>query len=353
MHLSGKSYVPILSLRPSEMNALEYLPDLAKDNMTPVILLAPWMNSKTLNQAIERVQRAFPGRSFILDIDRNYEIPSSSDINEAKQKWLDLSRADGDCKIWYDFCNDFMNVVPCLRVNSDIDQQLKNIQTTGREFSVRLTPDIYQSSSKMNVLISSLKQVDIPYSIIIDGEWVANPLLLAESHERVIRNYINQLGDNLIIVSSCTSMLKDFQDISGVKEFPFSNHNLVEQVARATNRKIIYSDWGSTRPREPARPLRQPLPRIDYPTTSNSWLIARDSDWTYKDAAKQIVSSANWDSNLKLWGLSLISATANGEEKGIDNPRTNTAARINIHLYRQSMLGIQNDGFDADAPWID
>ncbi|MDI2113081.1 beta family protein [Commensalibacter nepenthis] len=352
MHLSGKNYVPILSLRPSEMNALEYLLDPAKDQMTPVILLAPWANSKTLNQAVERVQRAFPGRSFILDIDRNYEIPSSSNINEAKQKWLDLSKASGDCKIWYDFCDEFMNVVPCLRINGDIDQQLKNIQTIGKEFSVRLTPDIYQSPSRMSVLISSLKQVDIPYSIIIDGEWTNDPLSLAGSHERVVTNYINQLGDNLTIVSSCTSMLKNFQDISGIKEFPFSNHNLVEQVARSTNRKIIYSDWGSARPREPAKIARTPLPRIDYPTTSNSWLIARKNDWTYEDAAKQIVSSANRDLNLDLWGMNLIRATANGK-KGIDNPRANTAARINIHLYRQAMLGIQNDGFVADAPWID
>lgn len=352
MHLSGKNYVPILSLRPSEMNALEYLPDLAKDHITPVILLAPWVNSKTLNQAIERVQRAFPGRPFILDIDRNYEIPSQSNINDAKQDWLDLSQADGDCKIWYDFCDNFMNVVPCLRVYGDIDQQLKNIQTIGKEFSVRLTPDIYQLPNKMNALVSSLKQVDIPYSIIIDGEWIDDPLSLAGLHERVVRVYINQLGDNLTIVSSCTSMLKNFQDISGIKEFPFSNHNLVEQVARATNRKIIYSDWGSTRPREPARPLKQPLPRIDYPTTSNSWLIARESDWTYKDAAKQIVSSVNWDSNIDLWGMGLIKATADGR-KGIDNPRANTAARINIHLYRQSMLGIQKDSFVTDAPWMD
>lgn len=355
MHLSGKDYVPTLSLRPGEMNALEYLPDAAKERMTPVILLAPWVNSKTLNQAVERIQRAFPGRKFILDIDRNYTIPFDSMLNAAKEEWNKLSEADGDCADWYEFCANFQGIVPCLRLrsNSDINLQLEDIRKTGIEFSVRLTPDIYVDTVRMQGLFDSLKDIETPYSIIIDGEWTNNALSLFEQHEMIIKNYLNNLGSHVHIVSSCTSMIKDFQSIDGLKDISFSNRDLTQQLGQITNRQIIYGDWGSTRPRELKSMRRTPIPRIDYPTSHNSWLISRPTDRLYQHAAQDIIQNKDWDLGMiDLWGVNLIKATAEGK-KGIDNPRTNTAARINIHLYRQSMLGNSQNNFDEDALWID
>ena len=85
MTLDGIDYAPTLAIRASEMNGLHYLPGATKDRMTPCILLAPWANAGSLAKAMERVERAYRGRAYFLDIDRDYEL---TNLESAPQQEL-------------------------------------------------------------------------------------------------------------------------------------------------------------------------------------------------------------------------------------------------------------------------
>jgi hypothetical protein len=137
---------------------------------------------------------------------------------------------------------------------------------------------------------------------------------------------------------------------------PFSNRQVVEQVARGSNRaRIVYGDWGSTRPRETTEFASRPVDRVDYPS-DQAWIIARNRDerWTFRDAARAIVSSPDWNGNLGIWGEEMILNTTINEELGINTPQKNVAARVNIHLHRQAFYGeppMEPSAFDEE--WRD
>ena len=107
-----KNYVPTLAIRPSEMKGLEFLPGKIKDQITPCILLAPWAGISPLNRAIKRVERAFPGRNYFLDIDRNYQYSNLE--GQAQQELLCLSDSANWTK-WIEFIKKNEHVFPCIQ----------------------------------------------------------------------------------------------------------------------------------------------------------------------------------------------------------------------------------------------
>ena len=100
--LGDKQYVPTLSVRASEMNGLEFLPSATKDRLLPCFLLAPWVNSSSLERAIDRIQRAFPNRHYCLDIDRDYQF---TDLDSPPQvELVNLRLANGAFQNLDKFC---------------------------------------------------------------------------------------------------------------------------------------------------------------------------------------------------------------------------------------------------------
>ena len=109
------TYVPTLAVRPSEMNGLEQLPALSKDRMLPVFLLAPWVNSNSLEKTVERAEKAFPHRQYVLDLDRDYEIDIPR--TEPQRELRDLFDSSGCFENWWNFISQFPNIRPCLQLD--------------------------------------------------------------------------------------------------------------------------------------------------------------------------------------------------------------------------------------------
>ncbi|WP_276606145.1 beta family protein [Paracoccus liaowanqingii] len=356
MHLTGKSYVPTLAIRPSEMNALEYVPGISKDAMVPLILLAPWATSKSLSSAVDRVKRAYPGRQFILDVDRDY-VPSNATGSPAQAEFMALRSPANRFSAWWTFWKSVPEAIPCLQLEGqtieDLRMQILDIQLEGREFCLRI--ELGRMSQNVSEAISVLQDIGTAdFSVVLEGGWVADPILLYARINGLLNGALKLLDGRVPIVASCTSMIKDFTSIVGVAEIEFSNRQLVDQIRRNSNRQtIIYGDWGSTRPREYTGG-RTPLPRVDYPSEAR-WLIARNriEDWGFPEAALAIVQSPYWTGGLGVWGEDLIRATAEGDEFAIDTPQKNVAARVNIHLHRQALYGQDVVGLNLDEPWVD
>ena len=351
------TYVPTLAVRPSEMNALEQLPGLTKDQMRPVFLLAPWATAKNLTKTVERVEKAFANRQYFLDLDRDYIIPSPE--NEPQHEFQELLNDSNCYEEWWRFVESLPNAQPCVQLYGQtskcIRDQVEKAQTLGRQFCLRveLKRNVQNLPDVVDVL-NSIGTAD--YIIILEGGWTQDPLSLFSNFLALINGVLQMVDADVPIVVSSTSMLKDFQNIQNSEEVPFNNRALMDRIKANTNRRyILYGDWGSTRPREPSSHRQRPLDRIDYPTPQ-SWIIARNREdrWTYKDAAKQIVhNSGFWDGKLNIWGENMILQTIVNPDFGINTPQKNVASRINIHLHRQAFYEADLSGIDFDDDWED
>ena len=358
MVLENKSYVPTLAIRASEMNGLEFLPGATKDRMTPCILLAPWVNSRTLERAIDRVQLALPNRNYFLDLDRDYQFTNlESQSQQELARLLDPANAFSN---WIDFVKQHDRVWPCIQSRSQseggIRQQITAFQKMERPYCMRIVRDRFPNN--FNEIVSAFSAGGAAdFVIILEGGWTRDPLSLAVWFSGVIAEGLQNIDANVPVILSCTSMPKMFSAFSGITQVPFNNRQLVEQISRNSNRNtVIYGDWGSTRPREPGGFANRPLDRIDYPT-ENSWYIVRnkDEEWDFESAAEELVeNTAIWDGNLNIWGEEMIYQTSINEEIGIDTPQKNVAARVNIHLHRQAFYGVPGlDEMNFDEDWED
>lgn len=350
------NYVPTLAIRASEMNGLEQLPGLTKDRMQPLFLLAPWTTATTLAKAVERAEKAFPDRRYFLDLDRDYAITNPE--ADAQAELLELFSPHDSYANWWDFVADYPCACPCLQLKGQdaegISIQIGRAQQLGREFCLRIV--LHRFPPNLAEAVAALNEIGTAdFTVILEGGWTSDPLSLAVQFSGLIGGVLGDLDAQVPIVVSCTSMPRGFEDIEGRKPIHFSNRALVAQIARDNNRRrIVYGDWGSTRPREPAGHKQRPHDRIDFPT-DDSWIIARKrGKWDFQKAAEQIVDNGGeWDDGLKVWGTIMIVQTKANPAFGINTPQKNVAARVNIHLHRQAFFGMDQSGMDFDEDWRD
>jgi Beta protein len=65
---SDYSYVPIVAVRPAEMQALEELHTSDKDAMLPYIVLRPWLTAHHFESVLAKVEAARGHRPIIVDL---------------------------------------------------------------------------------------------------------------------------------------------------------------------------------------------------------------------------------------------------------------------------------------------
>ena len=338
MTLEIKGYVPTLAIRPSEMSALEYLPGATKDRIMPCILFAPWVSSNSLDKAMDRVHKAFPGRYYFLDIDRDY-YPNSE--RPAQQEFTQLMESNDAFSNWIEFVEQYEWALPCLQSKgqseAELRRQIEAFQNLGRAYCVRIVRDRFPDN--IEEIISALTAGGLAnFAIILEGGWVEDALLLTAWFEGLVTGILEKIDAQIPIALSCTSIPKMFSTFNGVVPIEFNNRELVEQLRRQSNRaNIIYGDWGSTRPRNDSTG-RRPFDRIDYPTT-DIWYISRNKNdkWNFKTAAEKLIEKKDaWDGHLDIWGEEMIKQTTINQKLGINSPQKNVAARVNIHLHRQA-----------------
>ena len=359
MALQSMSYVPTLAIRASEMNGLEFLPGATKERMTPCILLAPWANSSTLQKAIDRVEKALRRQNYFLDIDRDYEF---TNLESAPQQELrDLLDSSNAFEHWCNFVDEHEWVWPCVQTRgqteADVRSQIGRFQEAGRSYCMRIHMDRIPSNIT-EVVAAFAASGTADYAVILEGGWNPNPLNLAVWFDGMINGHLRPIDASVPIVLSCTSMPKMFTEFDGgVYRVPFTNRQMIDQLRNrwGNQRTIVYGDWGSTKPREPAGFASRPLDRVDYPK-SDAWIIARnkEEEWDFQRAAQAIIASAEWGGDLDIWGEEMIENTAISSALGIDSPQKNVAARVNIHLHLQAFYGTDNlGGLNLDEDWED
>ncbi|WP_068082429.1 beta family protein [Polycladidibacter stylochi] len=355
-----QEYLVTLGIRPAELSGLKELPGTTKDRLTPLVLLAPWLATSPLSRALDKFEESYPSRPYFIDVDTYYQMNDKP--NDAKKLWAQLAKRPADIDAWWELLSAYPNANPCL-LTAELPIESAREQITwarehNRTFCLRMNLAEGRGSGIpqwMPELVRELAGEGVnDYAVVFEFGWVQQPLNVAARASGYITGFLREVPATIPIAISCTSFPTSFTEFDGTDAIRFANRDLIAQVQRNTNHpKIIYGDWGTTKPRSYGH-ASQPKKRIDYPADT-SWIIARDKDEevSFRDAAQRIVNSDVWSGDLGIWGEQLIEGTAAGQAFAIDTMPKMYAARINIHLHRQAFYESLPPPEALDDLWSD
>lgn len=355
-------YLVTLGIRPSELGGLKELPGSTKDRLTPLILLAPWLATSPLSKAIDKFEKAYSGRPYLVDVDTYYQ--PSGNHNEAKEQWTELVKRPANLQVWHSLLENYPNAHPCLLIaDTTIESarsQIKWAREHNRSFCLRLNLASGLAGAVPNwlpELVAGLSaEGAVDYSVVLDFGLVDSALAVAAVAVGYIGKTFKEILPDIPIVICCTTFPSDFTVFDGLVEKLFDNRQLIDAIRRTTNHpRIIYGDWGSTKPRSYGH-FNTPKNRIDYPT-DNGWIFARSGDApiSFQSAAQNIIATKGkwWAGDLGIWGEQLIEGAAAGQAFAIDSMPKMYSARINIHLHRQAYYGHLPPPASLDEAWTD
>lgn len=354
-----QDYLVTLSVRPAELSGLKELPGGTKDRLTPLLLLAPWLATTPLSRSLDKFEESYPSRPYFIDVDTYYQINDKP--NDAKAMWQRFAQPPADLDAWWELLSKYPNANPCLLMaRQPIERAREQImwaRENNRTFCLRMNLAEGIGSmipSWMSTLVNELATEGAnDYAIVFEFGWVENPLFVKAVASGYTNSFFSTIPPEVPVAVSCTSFPTDFTPFYGTDELAFTNRDLIAQVQQTTNLRVVYGDWGTTKPRSYGH-ASQPKNRIDYPT-DRSWVFARDQDQSidFQEAAQRITGSAYWSGNLGIWGEQRIEGTAAGQAFAIDSMQKMYAARINIHLHRQAFYDHLPPPEALDEEWND
>lgn len=366
------SYAPILALSPSEMSALQELPDKDKNIILPIIPLKGWMTARKLSSSIDRLRKSIGNRKWVAALDKNFLTDNKSFLftgsypRDVFYEIKDLFDSTNGYDNWFNFIQGVPEAIPSMILDelSEFDSQLIKLKSLGRGIVVifdfnKISLDDYHA-----IVNSISKQFVDNIFIIYDlGTINKNYRDLITPLTKVINN-TKALISNAIVSVSCTSFPSSFAGYEHGENPIYERLFFNELTSETFSYKFIYSDRGSARIEKQSGGGGIPSPRIDYPL-KNDWRFVRkefdvpndvsegEKEDLYMQCAKTIMSKEYWISELHLWGTQMIELTSVGDKFGINSPQKSTAVRINLHLYTQLHYNDEIKSIDTDEDWED
>lgn len=367
MSFKSVAYIPILSLKPAEMAALQELPGPDKDNLLPLISLKKWANSSSLDKSFKRIEKAFGQRSIILDLDKEYLLACTDGNGGVVEEFLELCDSAEGYRNWVKLFESYPNYIPVLQIN-DVDNlgaQLDSFIKLKRSIVLRLElgtrvdqrRDIDYFIAALKIIVSRKDSISDLLIMLDYGDFDRKDLINYHRYTSIIEWF----SKNFPLASICISGTSFPYSFAGSYrgEIPIYERQIYNKICNElTGIYLIYSDRASTRAGKLGGGGQRPPPRVDYPL-KNDWRFIRkeeddyESSYLYQEACREIIKSEYWDKTLRLWGIQRIEETALNDPYGINSPQKATAVRVNIHLYLQLHYFDNLDSLSTDEEWID
>ena len=366
-------YAPILAVRNSEMTALEELPDKAKDIILPIIPLRGWVGSNKLEKSIERIEKAFGERPWIVDIDSSFveEGNNKKDVTGEYPRDVfyeveSLLDSDDGYENWVNYVRDHPNMIPIVQLQ-DINQltpQIEKLNALGRGLVFRFSIDDINSNTH-EIVFSNVHSLGINdlYIIYDYGQVDREILTFSSVVSSLVNNTHSSVPDALVSIS-CSSFPSSFSGYNSSENSIYERILFNSLSGSCDGVRMLYSDRGSARADRIDGGGGIPSPRIDYPL-QNDWRFIREEfeDYTnpqkgekealYTSIATKIMSQEYWQGDLHVWGTQIIEFTSRGDKFGINSPMKATAVRINIHMHQQLYYNSPVELTDTDEDWED
>jgi Beta protein len=355
--LTEVTYLPILSVRPAEMKALEELPEHDKNLMLPMVILRPWLNASEFVNSLEKLEEVYGERSFIGDLDHDYDFPDEDLKPAALQLKTLMDSADG-FKSWREFVVSHPQLIPVLQIGApeDITAQIVEFNQLGRGIVLRLPKSGF---SGLSAILKTLKGVN-PLSLLFlfdFGKPRSGDLVSIASCDSLVKLAAAEFPGCGLSVSA-TTFPEDFQ---GRDESKIEEREFYKLLCDANpTLRIYYSDWGSARAERNGGGGRI-VPRVDYPVFGKWYFFRKDQGEKnpiqpgYEEAANELINNKPvWQPVMPIWGTQMIERTAKGDKFAIVSPVRATAVRINLHMHRQIHFDNQKQAFEEmDDEWVD
>ncbi|MFL7009798.1 beta family protein [Enterovibrio norvegicus] len=363
------SYHPILAISPSEMAALEQLPNHDKDKILPIFALKNWLAAKKLENVTARIEKSMGKRYWIADLDKNC-ITDEKNIDENgayKRPVFEeiklLLDSSNDYSNWFEFIKKQDYAIPTVQTElveseESLINQIIKLNSLNRGLVVRIDmPTV--STEKLNLTIRAIRKSECKDILFLLDFNDINRFLLLETEQYIaLLEKISSWIPFAVFAISGTSFPNSFSG-SYRGELPIYERQLFNTISkRLHHMRIVYSDRGSARAERQSGGAGQPPPRIDYPLKDDWRFVRKEPDGRerndlYFQAADEVMSSEYWNPNIALWGTQMIEKTRLRDPYGITNPQRATTVRINIHLYLQLHYYDSVDELDTDEEWED
>lgn len=368
-----RSYIPILSVSPAEMSAIEQLPDKDKDQLLPLFPLRGWVSSHRLESTLKRIFESIGDRPWIADVDESFltknkiylftgRHPDTPIFQEIKALLDPRDCFEG----WCNFIKQHEQAIPCIRHEtlSGLKEQVQKLNDIGRGVVLRISPDA-NNIDKHSHIINIIQEVR-PDNVLVMYDLETIDVDLKERIpllERFIEVAKNAIPNAAISISS-SSFPAGFSGQNRGENSIYERilFNAIESMRVYS--PLIYSDRGGARANKLDGGSGTPPPRIDYPTKKDWKFVRREVDGNapnskerrkaaYIEIAQEITSASYWAPEVRLWGTQQIELTAEGDNFGIYSPQRSTAVRINIHLFNQLYYNAETKEINTDEEWVD
>lgn len=365
-------YTPILSLSPSEMEALEQLPNKDKDAILPVIPLKGWMSSQTLDNSLKKIKKTIGDRKWVASIDYEYLLNNKKFLltgtypREVFNQLLELKDSKNGYLKWYEFLEKKTELIPSVIIEdlTQIDREIGRLITLKRGLAFIFEVKKLSLTSYYEIMeILSKHSYDDLFFIYDLGTISSNFNDFCKPLVNLINKTKSIIPSARISISG-TSFPSNFSGYTKGENPIYERRlfNIVKQEITAY--PLVYSDRGSARLDKQSGGGNLPPPRIDF-ALKHDWRFIRrefndpkspddgEKEQLYYLCAKEIMLQDYWPPNLHLWGTQMIELTSKKEMFGINTPQKATAVRINIHLYTQLHYDDVLENIDTDEDWED
>ncbi|MDP2763840.1 MAG: beta family protein [Brevundimonas sp.] len=350
------SYLPILSVRPAEMKALQELPERDKDLLLPCFKLRPWAGAHHLSSALDRIEDAYGERPYFLDLAEEEPAPTTPRPVHEHLAALRLP-AEGYAN-WCEFIEQYRHIMPAAQVGepAELSAQVARLFGLGRGLLVPIPRRAFDQIDGIARTVGEATNGGVDVCFLLDFGRAGLELL---QQQIVCAGYVRTISAHCpqAIVSFSASSFPD--SFTNIDRQDIYERQLFDGVRMALpGARLIYSDRGSARAERQGGGGGLPAPRIDYAQASR-WRFYRadnggDRMSDYQTQAEALVDDPDvWDPELRLWGTQMIERTSLGDLDAIISPARSTAVRINIHLHQQLFYGEPGRLHETDEDWSD
>jgi len=345
----------MLTISVAEMRALEELPDRTKDALLPYFQLRPWGVSHELRNTINRIEAAYGDRPFLSDVCS--PMPVAGEPRPVHDELAELRVSAEGYGNWCALIEQHANMVPVLQLGDlvEVEAQTQRLFALNRGLGVYLPAQTFGRIPDIAALVGGVVGDGTDVVVILDlGQRGADLLGTQAATVGLVRAIRERLPRASVAISA-SSFPSDFVGRPSQQIFERAHYEGVAGILGAEG--LVYSDRGSARAERQMGGGGQPAPRVDLARLDN-WSFFRDDSGGdridgYVAQARLAMRSPHWDGALRVWGHQMIERTAGGDRNAIKSPTSSTAARINVHLHRQTFFDDPASAYETDEEWED
>ncbi|WP_082342599.1 beta family protein [Shinella sp. SUS2] len=348
--LDAIRYLPAIRSRQAELRGYAQLRQETKDSLHPLVSLGKLGRVDDANRVIETVRERI-GPCFL---DLNI-LPG-----QACSQWNALCDPTENYRAWRDLAANNEGVIPVALLRDGaterpfIRQALLIEEAFGAVVIRSRRPA--QDLTALQAALSAVHDVN-NVLIVLDLGYVRGAIEPKETEARRVISALritDPAARIAVLASSYPRAVSAYGDQRGFLQIV--ERDLHAQIGG--DEGSIYGDHASIYP-EPFEPsISRWVPRIDY-CLDYAWRYERrrEDDGGYVRCAAEIVNSPDWEPAFadRSWGADVIRRTnINGVvEPGFGAPGNWIAARVNMHIERQTALGLAGavDFVGGDDDW--